>query len=188
MDRLIGDLVDASVLDNNMSLSIVLADEDVTPLIADAVASVTPDAMMKGVSIATELAPRLCSSCDRERVLQAIGNLLGNAMKFTPEGGRITVRAVRTEAFVRIEVSDSGPGIKLEDQSLVFERNWTSGGKTGAGLGLYIATGIVRAHGGRLWLHSEPGHGTTFFLTIPVAPSSPAKRPQVTDAVRSRPS
>lgn len=103
-------------------------------------------------------------------MLQAIGNLLGNAVKFTPEAGRIAVRAVADEAFVRVEISDSGPGIKADQQAKVFERHWSGGaGSSGAGLGLFITRGIIHAHGGRIWLHSAPGHGSTFFLTIPAA-------------------
>jgi signal transduction histidine kinase len=184
MDRLIGDLLDASVLDNNMSLSVIVADEDVAPLVADAVAAVTSDATLKGISLVTEMTPDLRASCDRERILQVLGNLLGNAVKFTPEGGRVTVRAVTSESFVRVEVSDSGPSIKPDHQQFVFERNWTSGGKAGAGLGLFIARGIVRAHGGRLWVHSEPGHGTTFFLTVPAARSHPVTSPPPVDSKR----
>jgi signal transduction histidine kinase len=103
-------------------------------------------------------------------MLQVLRNLLGNALKFTPEGGRITVRAARLEPFVRIEVTDTGPGIRAEHQEAVFERHWSGGTEgAGAGLRLFIARGIVRGHGGRLWFHSEPGHGTTFFLTLPAA-------------------
>jgi signal transduction histidine kinase len=80
------------------------------------------------------------------------------------------VRAASLDAFVRIEVTDTGPGIKPEHHAAIFKRHW-SGRLTGAGagLGLYIARGIVRAHGGQLWLHSEPGHGASFFATFPLA-------------------
>ncbi|MGH7435275.1 MAG: sensor histidine kinase, partial [Polyangiaceae bacterium] len=131
---------------------------------------------------------RLGVICDRKRILQVLGNLLDNALKFTPEGGRITVGAMRVGTFVRVEVTDSGPGIKPELQPHVFCRYWSGAERAGAGLGLFIAQGIVRAHGGRLSLHSEPGHGTTFFLTLPALDDSAPvldRRPRV-DAERFR--
>lgn len=170
MDRLIQDLLDASKLDNDVPLAMVLADEDLASVVGEAVASVTPDATARSIRIVVDLPPGLRVRCDGERMLQAIGNLLGNAVKFTPEAGRIAVRAVADEAFVRVEISDTGPGIKPEQQAKIFERHWTGGaGSSGAGLGLFITRGIIHAHGGRIWLHSAPGHGSTFFLTIPAA-------------------
>lgn len=178
MDSLIGDLVDASVLDREGNLAMVLTDESVPSLIADAVVSVTGRAAAKSIVIATDLAGDVPPiRCDRARVLQVLTNLLDNAIKFTPDGGNIDVRATPLDGSVRIEVSDTGPGIKAEHQSEVFRRHWSAVSKgAGAGLGLYIANGIVRAHGGRLSLHSEPGHGTSFFATFPVAAAAAAPK------------
>lgn len=174
MQRLIQDLLDASVLDNDSSLNVVLADEDVASLVAEAVNAASAEATAKGISLTAETKPGLRARCDRERLLQVLGNLLSNAAKFTPEGGSITVRAILLNAWVRLEVSDTGPGIKSEDEASIFVRNWTGGMRgSGAGLGLYIAHGLVRAHGGQIWVHGERGHGTTFFLTIPAVDAEP---------------
>ncbi len=172
MERLIRDLLDASVLETGVGLTMVFDDEDVGALVAEAVVAATPGANAKGITVAAEVSGTLRARCDRERMLQVLGNLLGNAVKFTPEQGRITVRAVPLGSFVRLEVTDTGPGIRPEEQSLVFDRSWTGRAPgSGAGLGLFIARGIVRGHGGRIWLHSEQGHGTSFFLTVPAAAS-----------------
>jgi signal transduction histidine kinase len=111
----------------------------------------------------------LCVRADRERVLQVLANLLGNAVKFTPAGGRITLSAAEQNGVVRFEVSDSGRGIDKDEGDKVFARFWQSDPKKrrGLGLGLYIAKGLVQAHGGSLWYESEQGRGTRFYFTLP---------------------
>lgn len=106
---------------------------------------------------------------DEGRLLQALGNLVGNALKFTPEGGEVRVGAARAEGALRIGVRDSGPGLDETQLAHVFDRFWQgrAGDRRGAGLGLAIARGIAEAHGGRLWLESEPGRGTTAWLELP---------------------
>ena len=165
MDRLIRDLVDASRLDADETLAIVQGSEALEPILEEAVGAASLNASAKSICVESECAPGLRLRCDRERLLQVLGNLLDNAVKFTPENGRIHMRAAKVSELVRIEVTDSGPGIKPEHQANVFKRHW-SGRGSGAGLGLFIAHGIVRAHGGRMWLHSEPRHGTSFFFTL----------------------
>jgi signal transduction histidine kinase len=106
---------------------------------------------------------------DRDRVLQVLQNLVGNALKFSPQGGRVTVAVERERDGVRFRISDDGPGIPRENLSNVFDRYWkreTSGTK-GTGLGLFIAKGIVDAHGGRIWAENVPGHGAAFSFTLP---------------------
>ncbi|MBW3552551.1 MAG: GAF domain-containing sensor histidine kinase [Gemmatimonadetes bacterium] len=107
---------------------------------------------------------------DEGRVLQALGNLIGNAMKFTPRGGTVRVETRVGEDSVRIGVVDSGPGMSAEQLAHVFDRFWQAraGDRRGAGLGLAIARGIAQAHGGRLWLESEEGEGTSGWLELPV--------------------
>jgi signal transduction histidine kinase len=109
---------------------------------------------------------------DRHRVLQVFENLIGNALKFTPAGGRITVGAVAQSGAVLCYVRDTGPGIPAEAQPHLFDRFWQarrSGAqrRSGAGLGLAIVRGIVEAHGGRIWVESAPGEGSTFYFTLP---------------------
>jgi signal transduction histidine kinase len=103
-----------------------------------------------------------------------LSNLIGNAVKFVGEGGRVRVRAWREDDRIRVAVSDNGPGIAEEDLPRIFGRyeRGTTQGPLGVGLGLYIARGIVEAHGGRIWVESQLGTGTTFFFTIPLATPS----------------
>jgi signal transduction histidine kinase len=116
---------------------------------------------------------------DRERLVQVLSNLVGNAIKFTPVGGRITVAADRAGDRVRFAISDTGPGIAPEEIPHLFDRYWQSAknARLGAGLGLFIVKGIIDAHGGSIWVESQPGHGTTFYFTIPA--SAPAELPAV---------
>jgi signal transduction histidine kinase len=107
---------------------------------------------------------------DHDRLLQALANLVGNALKVTTAGG-VVVRARRLEVGeVVYEVSDTGPGIPEESLDRAFEPYWR-GNSTykGTGLGLAIVRGIIEAHRGRIWVESRPGAGTTFRLTVPVA-------------------
>ena len=110
---------------------------------------------------------------DRERLFQVLSNLLGNAIKFTPEEGEILVRAQRQGDDVVFSVVDSGRGIPPDQLAHVFERYWQARRTSheGTGLGLYIAKGIVEAHGGRIWAESVPGSGAAFHFTLPAEPS-----------------
>jgi signal transduction histidine kinase len=106
---------------------------------------------------------------DRDRLLQVFENLIGNAIKFTKAGGRITAGATSRDDEVVFWVADTGCGIASENLPRVFDRFWqaTRAGRQGAGLGLAITRGIVGAHGGRVWAESTVGSGSTFFFTIP---------------------
>ncbi len=114
--------------------------------------------------------PGLAICAERERVLQVLSNLVGNALKFTPQGGRVTLAAHREGAMVRFAVLDTGTGIPRDSLSHVFDRFWKrdTPEKKGTGLGLFIAKGIVEAHGGRIWVESELGRGTKFYFTVPL--------------------
>ena len=108
-------------------------------------------------------------------LLQVFENLIGNALKFTHPGGRITVGAAPRAGETLFWVADTGSGIASEDVVHVFDRFWQSrkADRRGAGLGLSIVKGIVEAHGGRIWVESLIGRGSTFFFTIPAAPPAP---------------
>lgn len=131
-----------------------------------------PLAEEKGVALAVhdtlDVPP---AQADYGRMLQVFGNLVGNAIKFTPRGGCVEVGAERAVDYVRFWVRDTGPGIERDHLPRLFDRFWQArrGGKAGAGLGLAIAKSIVEAHGGHIWAESEPGHGSTFHFTLPVA-------------------
>ena len=110
---------------------------------------------------------------DGTRVLQVFSNLVGNALKFTPPGGVVTVGAAPEAGAVRFWVRDTGPGIPPEDVDRLWDPFWQAEGPArsgGAGLGLAITRGLVEAHGGRVWVESQPGAGTTFGFTLGVEP------------------
>jgi len=111
---------------------------------------------------------------DPERIGQVLSNLVGNALKFTPDGGRIMIRAVESGFHTRIEVRDTGPGIASQHLPRIFDRFWKAdaGGRKGTGLGLYIAKGIVEGHQGRIWVESRVGAGSAFIFELPIAPPS----------------
>ena len=121
------------------------------------------------MTIAPEQEQLVC--VDQGRVLQALGNLIGNALKFTGEGGRVTVSARPADEEVVLSVEDTGPGITLEQQTHLFDRFWQArdGDRRGVGLGLTITKQIVEAHGGRIWIESTPGAGSTFSFALPLA-------------------
>ena len=135
----------------------------------------------KGLSLETEVAADVDPvSADREKVAHIVGNLLGNAIEFTPAGGRVWVRVTRSAgphgAECVVEVGDSGIGIDREHHELVFREfaqvdSSASRAHHGTGLGLTIARKLVELHGGRIWLESELGAGSRFFFTIPYAAS-----------------
>jgi signal transduction histidine kinase/CheY-like chemotaxis protein len=112
--------------------------------------------------------------CDRTRIRQVILNLLSNAARFTEQGG-IRVEAAREGEFVRVEVADTGPGIRREDAENIFQPFWQGVSQLwrqegGSGLGLSISRRFVKLHGGRMWLQSEQGMGSSFFFTLPISP------------------
>jgi two-component system sensor histidine kinase GlrK len=147
---------------------------DIGSLINKAVSGIRPLAMTKSVSIRVEIASVLpYPEVDAERILQALRNLIGNAVKFTPAGGHVTISAQPIERGLRVSVTDTGPGIRKEDLNAIFEKfqqaTMTSYNEVkGTGLGLAIVKHIVNAHGGKVWVESEIGHGSAFIFLLPV--------------------
>jgi len=167
MNRLIRDLLDfASIQAGRLSVS--LRPQDVAAMVTEVLDVMEPLASPKGQHLVADVAPGLAIRCDHDRVIQLFSNLVGNAIKFTPDGGTITVRAVSESDGVRFSVSDTGPGIPREELAHVFDRYYQAQRKNrdGIGLGLSIARGIVEAHGGRIWAESEEGKGSTFSFTL----------------------
>jgi len=139
-------------------------------LVDEALLVASPLAQAKQITLTLELieVPRL--EADPERMFRVLSNLLGNAIKFTPEGGTITIRTEHRDDDLWISIADSGPGIAPDQLPHLFERYWKgqSTSQSGSGLGLYIARGIVEAHGGRIWAESSDG-GARFTFTLPLA-------------------
>jgi signal transduction histidine kinase len=113
--------------------------------------------------------------CDRDRVLQVLQNLLDNAIKFSPVGGTVTLRATSDGEGCTFEVNDTGSGIPEEHLPLLFQNYWQAPDTAalGTGLGLSIAKGIVELHGGRIWVESRRGSGSTFLFRLPREPKAP---------------
>jgi signal transduction histidine kinase len=172
MNRLIQDLLEVSSVEAG-HFPMEVREEPVEPLVREACTLLEHAAASKSIRISCsfdEGAPVV--HVDHERILQVLGNLLGNAVKFTPDGGEVRVSAERVDGFVRFSVADTGAGIAEEELSHVFDRFWQARRSRdgGAGLGLAIARGIVKAHGGEMWAESELGRGSTFSFTLPAEP------------------
>ena len=169
MQRLIEDLLDFASIEIGI-LTIKVKPEDAGAIIRETAAGFEAALTGRGLALRTEVEPLLPpASCDRDRVLQVLSNLVGNASKATPPGGRIALGVAARGSELRFSVADDGPGISKDDVTHLFERYWRSGQAEyrGTGLGLAISRGLVVAHGGRLWVETELGHGATFFFTIP---------------------
>ncbi len=172
MNHLIQDLLDTASIDAG-KLVVEQRRVAVAPLVAEAIDAMEPLAASRSLHIKGELPSDLPPIfADAGRLLQVFANLLGNAIKFAPVDGTITVRAVTVEEGVQFSVSDTGSGIPLEDQAHLFERFWQARttARQGTGLGLHIVKGIVAGHGGRIWVDSAAGTGSTFTFTLPLAP------------------
>lgn len=169
MDRIIDDLLDVASIEAGR-LRLDRGRHSVAELLAEAVESLDMLAKEKGLRLVGEAPPGGSSvECDRARILQVLGNLVGNAIKFTPRDGSITLRAQPLEGQVRFSVSDTGEGIPADRRGQVWERGWQSRSrpeKGSLGLGLFISKGIVEAHGGRMGLESKVGVGSTFWFTL----------------------
>jgi signal transduction histidine kinase len=173
MQRLIDDLVDVASIDAHR-LAIRLAHCSLPELLESAVSSFQGMAKRQSLQLLGNWDATLPPvECDHDRVLQVLGNLLANAIKITPAGGRVEVRAYEQNDFLRVEVSDTGPGIAPEELPHLFSRYWRGDNAPyrGTGLGLAIARGIVATHGGRIWAESRVGEGSVFKFTLRKAPS-----------------
>ncbi len=167
--RLIADLLDMERIEGG-KLQLKLEKHNISQIIQEVVESFAPGALAKNVLLKT-LQTDIPSEvfCDKDRIIQVLYNLIGNAIKFTPERGTITVEIAFNETELQISVCDSGPGIPEEKRLQVFERYAQLGvnNRVGLGLGLYISKMLVEAHQGRLWVSSKLGEGSTFNFTIP---------------------
>jgi signal transduction histidine kinase len=171
MNRLIGDLLD-TVRMHAGKFTLDLEDVAVVTLFRQAEETFRPIAEKRAIYLET-VPPDdgVTVRADPFRVSQILGNIVGNAIKFTPEQGSVTIRAAANGNHVAIHVTDSGPGIAPADIEHLFDDFWQArrNDHRGVGLGLAIAKGVVEAHGGMIWCDSAPGRGSTFSFTLPRA-------------------
>ena len=171
MSRLIGDLLDAARIEAGV-LHAAPQPEDASALIETAVEALRVIAADKTIRLVAPGSGAMgFVSCERSLILRVLSNLIGNAIKFSPDGSSVSIGAETRTGEVRFSVADTGPGIPAEHLAHAFDRYWQQEGsdRRGSGLGLYIAKGIVEAHGGRIWIESAPGQGTTVNFTLPIA-------------------
>lgn len=166
MDRLVNDLVDVVAMDAG-KLSVALRRHPARDLLSTAVSFYEPLARERGHSLSVGMGPPdIAVQADLGRVVQVLGNLLSNAIKFTPPGGEIRVGFEASGDEVMFFVADTGPGVPSERSARIFERFAGSNASSGLGLGLFIAAGLVAAHGGRLWLDPDQASGSVFRFTL----------------------
>jgi signal transduction histidine kinase len=191
MNRLIQDLLDVATIEAGR-LKLESTRVSASELVREAVEAQATHATAANVNLRLDVpydVPAIWA--DRDRLLQVFENLVGNAIKFTPAGGRITVAAASQNTQVLFSVADTGAGIAQDSLAHIFDPFWqaaTREQRLGAGLGLPITRGIVEAHGGELWVESQVGQGSTFFFTIPMAGAESGSRrePRQTRTTRVR--
>lgn len=168
--RLIGDLLEMeSIAEGKFSLT--LKPHNIDKIIQESIKSFVRSVPAKKVQL-TAIPSNISGDivCDHGRILQVLSNLIGNALKFTPEGGAIVIAATQTPKEVQVSIRDTGPGIPADKKDFIFDRFSQLGSRDrkGLGLGLYISKLLIEAHHGRIWVEPALGKGSTFFFTIPL--------------------
>jgi signal transduction histidine kinase len=175
MHRMVLDLLDLARFDSGM-MDFQRTALDLPALLRNVTERLTPQAQAAGVTLELQTGDLPAIVGDGDRLVQVFSNLVDNAIKFTPSGGRVGLQAAALPNGVQVEVSDTGAGMTPEVAAHIFERFYQAdasrrgGGKHGAGLGLAIVQEIVRAHGGRISVRSAPGAGSTFTVSLPLTP------------------
>jgi two-component system sensor histidine kinase GlrK len=168
---LVNSLLDLSKMEAGM-MTYAFEPGSLTPLIERAATEMIPLVEAKKITLTTKIDEKLpVIKIDREKILQVLRNLIGNAVKFTPDGGRVKVVARVMNRGVEVSVSDTGPGITAENLTTIFEKFHQAHLKNsdrmkGTGLGLAIVKHVITAHGGKVWAESEPGHGSSFIFVL----------------------
>ncbi len=169
MERLINDLLDFSKIHQG-NLSLQLKEISIEKLISEIIELSQGKAKEKSIDLSSTITENASTLiCDPDRIKQVLNNLIGNAIKFTPENGKITLGIQEQAEKFYFSVIDNGPGISKENLLHIFDRYWQvkKTAHLGTGLGLFIAKGLVEAHGGGMWLESEIGKGSNFQFEIP---------------------
>jgi two-component system, NtrC family, sensor histidine kinase KinB len=175
LQAIVDELLDLSRIQSDR-IELRLAALDPEQLVHEAIDAQRSTAAAREIQLRSELLPGTPAvQADRERVLLVLANLIGNAIRYGPVGGHVTLRAIAgapgAPDALRFEVTDDGPGVPAEHRQAIFDKYVRAPGAAsgGAGLGLFIAREVVRAHGGELDVESAPGHGATFWFTLPLA-------------------
>jgi len=172
LSQLSQEMMDLAQIESGQAL-LKLVPVEAESLIRGSVVNLLPQAALKGQHVSLVAPSGLQVLADEQQVTRVIGNLVHNAVKFTPDGGIISVSAQAiSDEDVQFSVSDTGPGIPKEDQARIFERFYKQDrarSKGGTGLGLAIARHIVEGHGGKIWVEDAAGEGATFCFTLPLA-------------------
>jgi two-component system sensor histidine kinase GlrK len=170
--RLVNSLLDLSKMEEGM-MTYTVEPSSLASVIQRAVTEIGPLAEAKRIKIEAKVAKQIpMVKMDPDRILQALRNLVGNAVKFTPEGGRVTLSAEQKNGSVEVSVTDTGPGISAEDLPMIFDK-YRQGNSSasymlrGTGLGLAIVKHIITSHGGNVWVESEAGQGSSFIFVLP---------------------
>ena len=168
MTRLVNSILDLSKMEAGM-MPYHFIRQNIATLIEQAVNEIVPYAEAKKILIENQIGGDLpACPMDGDRILDALRNLIGNAVKFTPEGGRIIVStAASSDGGIEVSISDSGPGVPVEKLLTIFEKYESGDPKKGTGLGLAIVKHIITAHGGKVWAENRPDAGTRFIFVLP---------------------
>jgi signal transduction histidine kinase len=168
---LINDVLDLAKIEAGR-MELELSPVAIHEILESAVSMHSERASRGGIALALDTEPEeITITADERRVRQIVFNLVSNAVKFTPDGGRVDISALAEDGRVEIAVTDTGPGIRAEDHETIFEEfEQAAEGKQvdGTGLGLPLSRRLVELHGGRLWVESEPGKGSTFRFILPM--------------------
>jgi len=175
VNRLIGDMLDLDRMESGR-MSMRTTEVDINDVLMEAISRAAPGAVT--VEFKSDLDPRLpIVAGDRDRLIQVVSNIVNNAVKYSPEGGTVTLSSRADGRYVLVSVTDTGLGIPQDEIGHVFERfrrvrSGAAQSIPGTGLGLTIVKQIVEMHGGKIWVESAVGHGSSFHFTVPLAPES----------------
>ncbi|MGN6430441.1 MAG: sensor histidine kinase [Gaiellaceae bacterium] len=166
LERLVGDVLDLAKLDTHR-FALRREEVDMERLVDRAYSAFNEEARRRGIEYRREITATPVLETDGDRVLQVISNLLSNAFRWTPDGGRVGLALTKVDGTIRVAVEDNGPGIAVEEQERIFRPFWSRDGE-GTGLGLAIAGELAAALGGQIELETAPGQGSRFELVLPV--------------------
>ncbi len=178
LERLVNELLDLSQVQNGQ-LALQYSTFHLADVLSETIHSVQMSSEQHTIYLDIQITDTLLKA-DRHRIAQVIGNILDNAVKYSPHGGQITVSLQRQAHEYLISITDQGVGIQPDQIDHIFERfyrvrNMNSRQYAGVGLGLYVAKAIIERHGGKIGVHAQQGTGTTFYFTLPCIPHTPAE-------------